>query len=175
MFCSRAGHLDEFYFRRKRIESMCVEYAGNSYRDEFIDFPPHSYSHVPPRFYSHASHHTSLRDFPQFSYGPNHRSFGFGSRENRFEPKRFGYGTRSHCGDGFSHSPGFPAVWSYTHFELRHFDGPRFPHRGPHLTRPSGEVQRTVKTSSCRMVKCWISKIYLTNSSTESSTFSRHV
>jgi hypothetical protein len=29
-----------------------------------------------------------------------------------------------------------------------------------------------VKTSSGRMVKCWISKIYLTNPSTESSTSS---
>jgi hypothetical protein len=37
---------------------------------------------------------------------------------------------------------------------------------------PSGEVQRIVKTSSGRMVKCWIPKIYLTNPSTESSTFS---
>jgi hypothetical protein len=50
-------------------------------------------------------------------------------------------------------------------------DGPRFPHHGSRPTRPSGEVQTTVKTSSSRMVKCWILKIYLTNSSTESSTF----
>jgi hypothetical protein len=34
---------------------MRVEYARNSYRDEFIDLPTHSYSHVLPRFYSHAS------------------------------------------------------------------------------------------------------------------------
>jgi hypothetical protein len=58
--------LDEFCFRHKRIERR-VEYARNSYRDEFIDFPPHSYSHVPPRFYSRASPHTSSRVFPQFS------------------------------------------------------------------------------------------------------------
>jgi hypothetical protein len=32
-----------------------------------------------------------------------------------------------------------------------------------------------MKTSSGRMVKCWIPKIYLTNLSTESSTFSRPV
>jgi hypothetical protein len=37
----------------------------------------------------------------------------------------------------------------------------------------SGEVQRTMKTSSDRMVKCWIPKIYLTNPSTKPSTFSR--
>jgi hypothetical protein len=54
----------------------------------------------------------------------------------------------------------------------RHLDGPHFPRRGSRPTRPSGEVQRTMKTSSSRMVKCWISKIYLTNSSTEPSTFS---
>jgi hypothetical protein len=34
-------------------------------------------------------------------------------------------------------------------------------------------VQKVVKTSSGRMVKCWIPKIYLTNPSTESLTFSR--
>jgi hypothetical protein len=49
-------------------------------------------------------------------------------------------------------------------------DGPRFPHRGSRPTWPSGEVQRTMKTSLGRMVKCWIPKIYLTNPSTESST-----
>jgi hypothetical protein len=54
---------------------------------------------------------------------------------------------------------------------MRHLDGPRFPRRGSRPTQPSGEVQRTVKTSS-RMVKCWIPKIYLTNPSTEPSTFS---
>jgi hypothetical protein len=85
MFCGRAGHLDEFYFRRKRIERRCVEYARDSYRDEFIDFPPHSYSHVPPHFYSRASPHTFSRTLPrtfssaspQFAHGPNHRSYDF--------------------------------------------------------------------------------------------------
>jgi hypothetical protein len=47
MFCDRAGHLDEFCFRQKRIGRRCVEYARNSYRGEFIDFPSRSYSHVP--------------------------------------------------------------------------------------------------------------------------------
>jgi hypothetical protein len=37
MFCGRAGHLDEFCFRRKRIEISYVEYARDSYRDEFLD------------------------------------------------------------------------------------------------------------------------------------------
>jgi hypothetical protein len=85
MFCGRAGHLDEFCFRRKRIERRHVKYARDSYRDEFIDFPPHSYSHVPPRLYSRASPRTFSRALPrtssgalpQFAHGPNHRSFGF--------------------------------------------------------------------------------------------------
>jgi hypothetical protein len=59
MFCGHAGHLDEFYFRRKRIERRRVEYVRNSYRDELIDYPPHSYSHVPPRFLTYASPRTS--------------------------------------------------------------------------------------------------------------------
>jgi hypothetical protein len=86
MFCGRAGHLDEFCFRRKRTERRRVEYARDSYRDEFIDFPPRSYSHIPPRFYSRASPHTFSRALPctsssalpQFTHGPNHCSYGFG-------------------------------------------------------------------------------------------------
>jgi hypothetical protein len=88
MFCGRAGHLDEFCFRRKRIERRHVEYARDSYRDEFIDFPPCSYSHVLPRFYSRASPRTFSRALPrtfsngspQFAHGPNHRSYGFDPR-----------------------------------------------------------------------------------------------
>jgi hypothetical protein len=38
MFYRRAGHLNEFCFWCKRIERRRVEYARNSYRDEFIDF-----------------------------------------------------------------------------------------------------------------------------------------
>jgi hypothetical protein len=86
MFCGRAGHLDEFCFRRKRIERRRVEYDRDSYRDEFIDFPPRSYSHVLPRFYSrasprtfsHALPRTSSSASPQFAHGPNHRLYGFG-------------------------------------------------------------------------------------------------
>jgi hypothetical protein len=86
MFCGRAHHLDEFFFRRKRIERRRVEYARDSYRDEFIDFPSRSYSHVPPRFYSRASPRTFSRVLPrtsssvspQFAHGSNHHSYGFG-------------------------------------------------------------------------------------------------
>jgi hypothetical protein len=84
----------------------------------------------------------------------------------------FGYGPRPHRGDHCPRRPGFPAGGSHTHLEPRHLDGPCFPHRGSCPTRPNGEVQRTVKTSSVRMVKCWIPKIYLTSPSTEPSTFS---
>jgi hypothetical protein len=51
-------------------------------------------------------------------------------------------------------------------------DGPHFLHRDSRPTGSKGEVQKTVKTSSGCMVKCWIPKIYLTNPSTEPSTFS---
>jgi hypothetical protein len=64
IFCGRAGHLDEFCFRRKRIERRRVEYARDSYRDEFIDFLPCSYSHVLPRPYSRALPRTFLRALP---------------------------------------------------------------------------------------------------------------
>jgi hypothetical protein len=67
MFCGSAGHLNEFCFRRKRIERRRVEYARNSYLDEFLDLPPHSYSCVPPRSYSHASPHTSSCALPRTS------------------------------------------------------------------------------------------------------------
>jgi hypothetical protein len=78
MFCGRAGYLDEFCFRRKRIEKRLLDYARNSYRDEFIDFPPRSYSHVLPRSYPRASPHTS-RALSHFSHGPSHHTYGFGS------------------------------------------------------------------------------------------------
>jgi hypothetical protein len=189
MFCGRASHLDEFCFRRKRIKRRRVEYARDSYCDEFFDVPPQSYSRIPPHSYSHASSHTfsraSPRTFshalprtsssasPQFAHGPNHRSYGFGPRENHFEPRRFGYGPRPHRGDRFPHRPGFPAGGSFPHFEPRHLDGPRFLRCGSRPTQPSGEVQRIAKTSFGRMVKCWIPKIYLTDPSTEPSTLSR--
>jgi hypothetical protein len=86
MFYSRAGHLDEFCFRQKRIERRRVEYARDSYHDEFIDFPPRPYSHVPPCFYSRASPRTFSRALPQFTHGPNHYSYGLGSRENFLGP-----------------------------------------------------------------------------------------
>jgi hypothetical protein len=94
LFCDRAGHLDEFCFQRKRIERRRVEYARDSYHDEFFNVPPQSYSHVPPHFYSRASPrtfsrplphtssralpHTSSCALPQFTHGPNHRLYGFG-------------------------------------------------------------------------------------------------
>jgi hypothetical protein len=63
MFCGRVGHLDEFCFRRKRIEKMRFDFARNSYHNEFIDFLPHSYCYALSRFF----------------HKPNHRSYDFGS------------------------------------------------------------------------------------------------
>jgi hypothetical protein len=88
-------------------------------------------------------------------------------------PRCFGCGPHPHRGDHFLRRYGFPVGGSHSHFELRNLDDPYFPHHGSHPTEPNGEVQRTVKASSCRMVKCWIPKIYLTNPSTEPSTSSR--
>jgi hypothetical protein len=67
MFFGCAGHMDEFCFQRKRIERRHVEYARDSYPDEFIDFLPRSYSHVPPRVYSRASPRTLSRALPRTS------------------------------------------------------------------------------------------------------------
>jgi hypothetical protein len=78
-------------------------------------------------------------------------------------PRRFGYGSCPHHGDCFSCRLSFPTGGSHTHFKPRHLDGPHFLHHGSRPTRRNGEVQRIVKTSSSRMVKCWIRKIYLTN------------
>jgi hypothetical protein len=88
-------------------------------------------------------------------------------------PRHFGYDPRSHRGDHSPRRHGFSTGGSYTHFELRHLDGPCFPRRGSCPTGSKGEVQKTVKTSSGRMVKCWISKIYLANYSTEPLTSTR--
>jgi hypothetical protein len=94
MFCGRADHLDEFFFRRKRMEKRHFDYSRNSYRGESIDFLPC----------------TSSRASPHFFYRPNHRSYGFGSRENDLVPRRFGYGPRPHHGDRPPHlnGKGFP-------------------------------------------------------------------
>jgi hypothetical protein len=164
MFCGCACHLDEFCFYCKRIQKRRFDYARNSYRYEFSDFPPRSYSRASP--------HTSSYALSHFSHGPNHHSFGFCSRENSFVPRRFGYNPRPHHGDHFPRRLGVPAGGSHTHPEARDLDGAHFPHRDLRPTGSNGEVQRTVKISSSRMVKCSIAKIYLTNRSTETSTFS---
>jgi hypothetical protein len=165
MFCDCVGHLHEFCFQRKRIERRHLDYDRNSYRDEFSDFLPRSFSRDLPR--------TSSRALSHFSHGPNHRSYGFSSRENSFVPRRFGYGPCFHRGDHFLRRPGFSVGGSHTHFESRHLDDSHFSRRGSHPAWPNGEVQRIVKTSSGHMVNCWITMIYLTNPSTDPSTSSR--
>jgi hypothetical protein len=59
-------------------------------------FPPCSYFRALPR--------TSSRALSHFSHGPNHCSYGFGSRENSFVPRRFGYVPSPHRGDRFLYS-----------------------------------------------------------------------
>jgi hypothetical protein len=56
-----------------------------------------------------------------------------------------------------------PARGAYSHFDPSCFDGPRFSRRGSRPTCSNCEVHKIVVTSSCRMVKCWIPKIFLTN------------
>jgi hypothetical protein len=93
MFCGCAGCLDEFCFCHNRIEKRRFDYARNSYRNGFSDFPPRSYSRASPRTSSHA--------FSHFTHGHNHRSYDFGSRENNFVPRHFGYDPHPHCGNRF--------------------------------------------------------------------------
>jgi hypothetical protein len=87
-------------------------------------------------------------------------------------PRYFGYDPRTHRSDRFPFIHGFPVGGSYTHFKPKNLDGPCFPCRGSCPTGSKVEVQKTVKTSPGRMVKCWIPKIYLTSPSTEPSTSS---
>jgi hypothetical protein len=87
-----------------------VDYARNSYHDEFINFPPHFSSHAP-------SH---------FSHGPNHCSYGFGSRESSLVPGCFGVDPRSHHGVHPPRRHGFRARRVYSQFQPSRFDGPRF-------------------------------------------------
>jgi hypothetical protein len=149
MFCGCAGHLDEFCFRRMRIQRRRFEYARNSYRDEFFESLPHSYSR--------ALCHTSSHAFSQFSHGPNHHSYCFGSHGNNFVPRRFGYGPCPHRGDHFTCKPSFPAPGSRTHFEPRHLDGLRFPRCGSCPIGPNGEVQWIVKP----LLVAWLSARFL--------------
>jgi hypothetical protein len=90
-------------------------------------------------------------------------------------PRCFGYDPRSHRGDRPPRRHDFPTGGYYTRFEPRHLDGPHFLRRGSYPACSNGEVQKTMKTSSGRVVKCWIPKFYLTNTSTKPSTSSRLV
>jgi hypothetical protein len=103
---------------------------------------------------THIAMSISSRAPSRFFRGHNHCSYAFGSRENNFVPRDFGYGPSPHCGDRVPRRHDFPAGGSYTDFEPRHLDGPCFPHRGSRPTDSNSEVRKTVKTSSCRMVKC---------------------
>jgi hypothetical protein len=69
-------------------------------------------------------------------------------------PRHFSYDPHPHRGDRFSRRSGFSAGKSHTHLEPKHLDDSHFPHRRSYPTGSNGEVQRTVKTSFGRMVKC---------------------
>jgi hypothetical protein len=71
MFYGCDSHLDEFYFQRMRIERRRLDYTRNSYRDEFSDFLPRSFSRSLSLTSSHALSH--------LSHGSNHLSYGFDS------------------------------------------------------------------------------------------------
>jgi hypothetical protein len=114
------------------IKSIKTDYARNSYRDEFSDFLPCSYSR--------ASSRTCSSALSRFSHGPNHHLDGFGSRENNFVPRHFGYGPHPHHDDRFLCRSGFPTGVSHTHIEPRHLHGLCFPHHGSRPTGPNGEV-----------------------------------
>jgi hypothetical protein len=81
---------------------------------------------------------TSSRASPHFFHGSNHHSYGFGSRENDFVPRCFGYGPHPHCGDRPLRRHDFPTAGSYTRFESGHLDDPRFTHHGSCPTRSNG-------------------------------------
>jgi hypothetical protein len=97
-----------------------------THRDEFSDFLPRSYSHSSP--------HTSSSTLSHFSHETNHRSYGFGSRDNNFVSRRLGYGPRTHRGD---------------HSRV----GLIFLLEGLIPTGSNSEVLKTVKTFYGRMVK----------------------
>jgi hypothetical protein len=116
--------MDKFCFRRKRIEKNCFDYARNSYRGEFSDFPPHSYS----------------RALSRFSDGSNHHSYGLALRENGFVSKCFGYISCPHHGDHFPCRPSFSTGGSNTHLGPRHLNGQYFPHHSSRPTGSNGEI-----------------------------------
>jgi hypothetical protein len=157
MFYGRAGHLDEFCFQHNRMEKRRVNYARNSYHDEFTDFPP--------QFSSRALSH--------FSHGPNYRSYGFALQESSLMPGSFGVDPRSHRGVPPPRRHSFPARGVYSKFEPVALTVHAF-HNVVHvsLAQMVREVQRIVKTLSGHMVKCLITNIFLTNPNTKSSTFS---
>jgi hypothetical protein len=90
-------------------------------------------------------------------------------------PTCLGYDPRLHRGNRPPRRHEFPARGSYFRFESRHLDGPCFPRHGSLPTRSNGDVQKSIKTSSQRMVKCWVPKISLTNPSIEPSIFSHPI
>ena len=152
MFCGRAGHLDEFCFRRKRFERRQREYLRNAHHKD-LDFLPRFASHATPRP-NHRSYGYGPKENGHAPPRPNHRSYGYGPRENSFVSQRFGSDPRSlHRDDRYPRRHRYSSDGFYPRSESRRLD----------------EVQTTVLTSLGRMVRCWIPKVYLTNPSTKPS------
>ena len=138
----------------KRIERKQAELTRDAFYDDFVDFQPRSFS----RAYR----------------GQGHSSYGFDSQNRGFAQQRFGAPRFPHRGERHSRGFGFHTDDFYPHnsrFESRRFDRPRFPHHGSRPMHSNDNVQRTVMTTTGHMVKCWIPKCFLTNPSTEPSTF----
>jgi hypothetical protein len=90
-------------------------------------------------------------------------------------PTCLGYDPRSHRGNRPPRWHEFPTGGSYFRFEPRHMNGPCFPCHVSRPTRSNGDVQKIIKNSSRRMVKCCIPMISVTNPSIEPSVFSHHI
>jgi hypothetical protein len=75
-----------------------VDYARNSYHDEFIYFLPHFSSRAPSRF----------------SHEPNHHSYSFGSRESGLVPGCFVVDPCCYRGVRPPRRHGFPARGAYS-------------------------------------------------------------
>ena len=153
MFCGRAGRLDEFCFRCKRLERRQRKYLRDAYHED-LDFLPRFASRATLRP-NHRSYGYGPKENGQDPPRPNHRSYGYGPRENSFVSQRFGSDPcLLHRDDRYPRRHRYPSDGFYPRSESRRFDGPRFSRRGSHFPHLSDEVQTTVLTSSGRMVKC---------------------
>jgi hypothetical protein len=165
MFYGRAGHLVEFYFQHKRLERRRFEYARNSNRDEFFDFPPRS-SLVLHLALLHALFLSSLIDLTIAYMVLVHERTTL-SLDALVMAHVLIVVIIYHIGLVFLQES-FTPILSWDTWTVH-----IFPVMVLVPLVSNGDVQKIVKTSSGLIVKCWIPKIHLTNPSTEPLTFSR--